>query len=131
MRSCMTEIGFIQALPMGALGDNRTSMEQTMSAADSKIYTEAERLRLVAVSGLDQQESIIAEGIRSFVVVGRALMEIRDGQLYKERGFPTFESYCRQRWEMNRGHANRLIGASCLVESLDPIGSKPSNEAQV
>jgi hypothetical protein len=30
MTSCTMEIGFIRALPVGALGDNRTGMDQTM-----------------------------------------------------------------------------------------------------
>ena len=43
MRSCMTEIGFIQALPMGALGDNRTSMARSLPT-DSDVLAYLARL---------------------------------------------------------------------------------------
>lgn len=43
MRRCMTEIGFIQALPMGALGDNRTSMLVRLELAVNKMVAHGHR----------------------------------------------------------------------------------------
>lgn len=80
---------------------------------------------------LEQCESVIGQHGRAFVEVGRALSKIRENELYKERGFKTFEAYCRKRWEMNRAHANRLIGAFYLLEKLDPKGSIPTSETHV
>lgn len=107
------------------------------------IYTAAERARIeddqagaidVASpysSELDRQESVIADGLRTFVDVGRALAKIRDERLYRERGLMTFESYCRQRWEMSKTHANRAIAAAAVVSGLTPIGVIPTSEYQV
>lgn len=80
---------------------------------------------------LDQQESIIADGLRTFVEVGRALAEIRDGKLYKEGGFKTFEAYCRRRWEMGRSRAYQLIDASAFVSNVHFSGQQPAGETHV
>jgi hypothetical protein len=82
-------------------------------------------------SELDRQESIIADGLRTFVDIGRALAKIRDARLYRERGFETFETYCRQRWEMSKTHANRAITAAAIVSDLTPIGVIPTSESHV
>ena len=37
------------------------------------------------------------------------IREIKDDELYKEDGFGTWESYCRERWELGKRHANQLI----------------------
>jgi hypothetical protein len=68
-------------------------------------------------------EAIVAEGISSFVVVGEALKEIRDGKLYRE-AYKTFEKYVDEKWGMQRAHAYRLIEASDVKQILSPIGDK-------
>jgi len=55
---------------------------------------------------------------RSFVEVGRALATIRDGGLYVEQGFKSFESYCATRWDMKRAHAYRLIDGAAVVANV-------------
>lgn len=55
MPNCMTEIGFIRTLPAGAMGDNRTSMEQMIKrATDRAIQAERARLRAVLLSVVQQ-----------------------------------------------------------------------------
>lgn len=79
---------------------------------------------------LDELETTIDAGLKTFVDVGLALMEIRDGRLYRE-SYGTFEDYCRERWGMVRQHANRLIAAAGVIENLEPIGSiLPETESQ-
>ena len=78
---------------------------------------------------LEAQEVIIERGIGTFMEVGNALLVIRDGRLYRA-GYGTFEDYCRERWGMNRAHANRLIAASKVVENLDPMGAIPIGERE-
>ncbi len=78
-------------------------------------------------SRLTELEQIVEEGFEAFVVVGRALLEIRDSRLYRET-HTTFEAYCRERWGMSARHANRTIAASEVVEIVGPIG--PSNVGQ-
>ena len=80
------------------------------------------QLAIQEVADLEQHEAVIERGLKTFVDVGNALMAIRDGRLYREQ-HATFEDYCHGRWGMNRGHANRLIRASGMMGSLDPMGS--------
>lgn len=43
---------------------------------------------------------------------GRALTAIRDGGLYREQGFKTFEAYCRERWDFT---ARLLLQADARI----------------
>lgn len=68
---------------------------------------------------LEQLEGVIERGLSTFYEVGRALMRIRDEQLYeKVRGIATFESYCSERWGMSRMHAHRLIDSCMVVDNV-------------
>ena len=44
--------------------------------------------------------------------------------------YGTFEDYCRDRWAWNRDYVNKQIRAAEVIRNLDPIVSKPQNEAQ-
>jgi hypothetical protein len=46
---------------------------------------------------LEECESVIRSGLKTFVEVGHALLEIRGRRLYRQAGFRTFEKYCRER----------------------------------
>ncbi len=77
-------------------------------------------------------EQTIARGLKSFLEVGLALKEIKDGRLYRSE-YDTFEEYCVRRWEMSRPRAYALCAASEVVADLSPIGDirlLPENEAQ-
>lgn len=84
----------------------------------------------VETAKLENLESIIDGGLKSFVEVGRALLEIRDGRLYRTTHM-TFEDYCQERWDMTRQHANHLVAAAVVVDNLETTVSKPENERQV
>lgn len=47
----MTEIGFIQALPMGALGDNRTSMGETTAISWTDHTFNGKKIHLPVLDG--------------------------------------------------------------------------------
>jgi len=80
---------------------------------------------------LAHYEAIIAKGLKVFVEVGQALLAIREQKLYRE-AFGTFEDYLRQRWDLSRSYAHRLIDAAEVTERLLPVGNiLPMNEAQV
>lgn len=80
---------------------------------------------------LAELETKIARGLTTFVEVGAALAEIRDGRLYRET-HGTFEDYCRERWQMSKTHANRLVESATVVGNLTPIGvTVPTSESQV
>lgn len=74
---------------------------------------------MVRQTSLQQLETIIERGVKTFVEVGLALMEVRDRRLYKEAGFPTFEKYCVGRWKFNDRRARQLIDAAKVTQQLD------------
>lgn len=69
---------------------------------------------------LEVLESVIDAGMQTFVHVGNALLEIRDGRLYRQT-HSTFEDYCRERWGMSRPRAYQLIEAAETVSNLSTI----------
>lgn len=91
-------------------------------AATIEILTVAET-RLLA-----SYEAVITQGLSSFIEVGNALAQVRDGKLYRAK-FKTFESYCQERWNIDHTYAHRIMAAARVVEML-PIGNKPSTESQ-
>lgn len=76
-------------------------------------------------------EKLIARNQECFYKIGQALKEIRDHRLYKLALFESFGAYTRERWDMGKAHAYRLIRAYEVIYNLSPIGDKlPSNESQ-
>lgn len=92
--------------------------------AAREILTTEEGERLV------QLEAVVESGIRTFREVGAALLEIRDGGLFRST-HETFDQYCRDRWGLSSRHANRSIQAAEIAGSLGPIGPAPTHETQV
>lgn len=83
-------------------------------------------------SNLVNLEKIIEKNRCRFYQLGKALKRIRDQQLYRELLFNSFETYVKERWDMDRSHAYRLIDASNVIDNLSPIGDGilPQNESQ-
>jgi hypothetical protein len=80
---------------------------------------------------LKHLENIIANNQYRFYEIGQALKEIRDSRLYKQTLFTTFEAYTRDRWDIGRSQAYRLINAYSVIGNLSPIGDRlPGNETQ-
>lgn len=80
---------------------------------------------------INRLESIIASNQRNFHSVGKALKQIRDNHFYRNLDFDSFESYVKNRWDMGKSHAYRLIDAAQVIDNLSPIGDiLPVNEAQ-
>jgi hypothetical protein len=79
---------------------------------------------------LEKHESVIERGLQTFYEVGYALSEIREQKLYRA-AYATFEDYCRERWNMSRANANRLVQAAAIADNLAPMGAKPTSERQV
>ena len=83
---------------------------------------------------LSELETKISMGMKTFVEVGNALLEIRDNRLYRE-SHKTFEDYCQEKWGMSRRHSNRLIQSASVINSLSqdlgPTGPiQPTSERQ-
>jgi len=77
-----------------------------------------------------QLEATIERGMQTFVEVGLALMEIRDGRLYRAE-YGTFEEYCRERWGWGRNYTNKLIASAEVIENLGTtVPILPATERQ-
>jgi hypothetical protein len=74
-------------------------------------------------------EKRIERGMATFIDVGLALQEIRDTRLYRET-HPNFDSYCRERWQFDRGRAYQLIGAAEVAKVIPASATPIANEAQ-
>lgn len=84
-----------------------------------------------ALPTLQELEAVVEGGLRTFVEVGEALLAIRDRRLYREQGFDTFETYCRERWRWGRNYVNKQIAAAEVVRELGTVVPKPEAERQV
>jgi hypothetical protein len=78
---------------------------------------------------LSELETTIERGLQAFYETGAALLQVRDARLYRAT-HATFDDYCRERWQMSKTNANRLIQAAGVVANVTPIGVIPANEAQ-
>jgi len=77
---------------------------------------------------LIQLENIIEANQHKFYQTGKALKQIRDDRLFRD----SFEAYVKDRWDMARSQAYRLITAAEVIDNLSPIGDGvlPQNEFQ-
>lgn len=92
--------------------------------AYSNQITETENKRLTEL------EHVIDGGLKTFVDVGMALLEIRDSRLYR-KDYGTFEEYCRDRWGMERRRTYQIMDAAKVVGNVN-LGTQiaPANERQ-
>ena len=91
---------------------------------------EIEELSPEKMEQLNKCETVIEKNLEGFWEVGTALAEIRDSHLYR-KDYGTFEAYCKDKWDMSKAYAHRLIGSAQVYENLSPIGDiQPINEAQ-
>lgn len=87
----------------------------------------------LALFTFEQLEEVIERGLRTFVEVGTALLRIRDEQLYRQRGYEDFDTYCRGRWGWQRTRAEQHISAAKValaVTNVTPDLPPPANEGQ-
>lgn len=74
---------------------------------------------------LAECEAVIERGLKTFVDVGNALLQIRDDRLYRAE-YGTFEDYCRLKWGFSKRYANYQIEAAKTISNLGTI--VPNNE---
>jgi phage N-6-adenine-methyltransferase len=87
-----------------------------------------EQLAPAEAGRLAELEAVVAAGLQTFVEVGLALTEIRDGRLYRAT-HGTFEGYLDERWGFSRSYGYRLIDGARVAELVSPMGDIP-NERQ-
>ncbi len=83
---------------------------------------------------LETLEGVISRNLQSFYEVGRALMEIRDRELYKVKnggGYETFEAYCKGAWDMSRPRAYQLIESVEIKNNLSTVVDNTIPERQL
>ncbi len=84
---------------------------------------------------LEQLEDVIGRGMRNFIEVGHALVEIRERSLYRAVGCATFEEYCQTRWPaIGKSYATRVIQAADVADEILislPQGNYVKSERQV
>jgi len=84
---------------------------------------------------LERLEGMIHKNLQSFYAVGRALMDIRDKELYllKNGGeYQTIEAYCKGVWDFSRSRAYQLMESVDVRDNLltqDTL--EPLNEKQI
>lgn len=89
-----------------------------------------QELALAESRTLAECEGVIERGLKTFTEVGNALLQIRDGRLYRE-SHATFEDYCRERWGFSRIRAHQIIEASAVVQNFEQSGlPAPTVESQ-
>ena len=74
-------------------------------------------LTLIEQTSFKKCEERIAQGLKTFVAVGEALLQIRDQRLYR-KDWRTFEEYCRGRWGWERRHAYRIMDAASVAQNV-------------
>lgn len=76
------------------------------------------------------REQIVTSGIRASIAAAQALFEIRyyqEGILWR-RSFPTFEAYCRAKWEYGKAHSYRLVECGGFVHDLESQSPKGDSD---
>ena len=83
-------------------------------------------------SQLAQCEEVIERGLDSFIEVGNALLQIREGRLYRD-DYDNFETYCQERWEMCGRRAHQLIDSAKVIANIqtEPLVQLPSSERAI
>ena len=70
---------------------------------------------------LEELEAVVATGLESFALAGRALAEIKDRKLYR-REIGTWSKYLETRWHLTPDYASKLITAAMIANELAANG---------
>ncbi len=83
-----------------------------------KIIYIKKRITLIDKLDLDNLERAVKQGLEVFYRVGEALAEIRDRALYKQHGYKDFRQYLKEKWNMGKSQAYRLIDSNEVINNL-------------
>ncbi|MBF0277283.1 MAG: hypothetical protein HQM13_05825 [SAR324 cluster bacterium] len=81
-----------------------------MNSLDTAFSSETE-------ATFEQCETVIREGLQSFVEVGRALLRIREKKYYQAQ-YGNFADYCQARWNLGTSRVYQLINATYVMDNL-------------
>lgn len=86
--------------------------------------------RQLTLFDLEQLETRIHAGLRTFIDVGNALAEIKAADGHKLKGYTSFEAYCEAEFGFGLRHGERLIQAAQVAQKVESMtGELPKNEA--
>ena len=71
-------------------------------------------------------EAKIYNGIKGFYEAGKALIVIREEELYLQSGYSGFEDYCLKKWKFSKQRAHQLMDAYKVVKELEENMTEPS-----
>jgi hypothetical protein len=77
---------------------------------------------------LAELETVVEQGLQTFIDVGLALKEIRDSKLYRQT-HATFENYLDKRWQMSRRTGYKYIEAVGVVQNVPPAAQLSLTQA--
>jgi len=76
-------------------------------------------------SRLDELEAVVRAGQDAFLSVGRALVEIRDLEVYREAGYASFGAYLAERFpELSRRSVYNALAAATVADDLDGFSTQ-------
>jgi hypothetical protein len=105
-----------------------------VKASSIQTADQHEKLNAKEQELLVECETDIEKNLQGTFVLGYRLEQIRDQKLYRAT-HTTFASYCANRWDFSKTHANRLIQAHLCEEHLKSIKDVevyvPTKESQV
>jgi N6-adenosine-specific RNA methylase IME4 len=76
------------------------------------------------LSRLEVLERVIDQHLAGFIIVGRALAEVREERLW-EATHESFEEWARGRFDISQSYAHRLIDAARISDAFDERGMEP------
>ncbi len=96
--------------------------------------SEGNQLTKPQIISLRNCEAIIERGQKTFVEVGRALLQIKEEKLYL-RDYEGFPEYCHGRWGFEKNYAKTQIASAKVVDNIIEAGttvptSLPSTERE-
>lgn len=93
------------------------------------VQTQQEFVQLTLFD-LEALETKVRAGLATFIETGDALMQIRDREGYKLRGYDTFEAYCEKVFNFSVRQGQRLIVAAKTAAVIEQLtGEAPASES--
>lgn len=86
---------------------------------------------LARINRLSACEARIENGIKTFIDVGNALLEIKQDKLYLSGGYDSWTDYCLKRWGFTTQYAGRLARAAEVVGVLQAQSEEAESETIV
>ena len=95
-------------------------LKKEVAVIEEAVFVKTDETRFYELEG------IVAKGLSTFIQVGKALMELRDGKSYKAVGYETFEDLCERGFGIGKRAAYYAIESSSLAQKMCTIVHIPN-----